>query len=108
MTIYVSGAMTGIENYNHPRFNAAAARLRAAGMDVTNPAEYPFVDGWEWADYMKRDIILLMQCDSIYMLEGWSDSNGARIERKLAMDLGFKVYYENPKAEAFKEGTAKI
>lgn len=39
MKIYLAGPMTGIKDLNFPRFHGEAARLRALGHQVINPAE---------------------------------------------------------------------
>ena len=44
---------------------------------------------------MRKDIKLLMDCDCILMLKGWSVSRGASIERELAMSLGLPIFYED-------------
>ena len=44
---------------------------------------------------MRRDIKLLVDCDAVYMLDGWPESEGARVEHTLARDLGLKCYYES-------------
>jgi DNA modification methylase len=46
----------------------------------------------EWADYLKRDIPLLLGCEAIYSLEGWEDSKGAELECGIAESLGFEVF----------------
>jgi hypothetical protein len=43
---------------------------------------------------MISDIWELCRCDSIYMLENWKDSKGARIELIIAKILFKNVYYE--------------
>lgn len=43
---------------------------------------------------MGHDIKLLCDCDAIYMLNGWRESAGAKIEHKLARDLGIEIIYE--------------
>ena len=35
-----------------------------------------------------------MDCDRIYMLEGWEDSEGAKIEHMLAKELRMPCLYE--------------
>lgn len=88
MRLYISGPMTGIEDYNFPAFNAAAADLTAAGYDVENPADKGLIEGWDWEDYLRYDIKQLMDCDGIAMLRGWNSSRGARLERDVAEGLG--------------------
>ena len=93
MKIYVSGPMTGLPDLNKPAFNAEAARLRSEGHDVVNPADVNLGPGADWADYMRVDLADMLTCDTIFMLPGWESSKGARIERRLAMDLGLAVMY---------------
>lgn len=83
--IYLAGPCTGLPDANYPAFNAQAARLRALGYHVENPAENPVCSSWE--GYMRHAIAQLVTCDVIAMLPGWTNSRGARIERHLALDL---------------------
>jgi hypothetical protein len=89
--IYISGPMTGIEQFNHPAFANQAKRLRSLGFDVVNPAEHGEEVGLEWHQYLRKDIRLLVDCNAIYMLPGWSKSKGARLEHYIAVELGFSV-----------------
>lgn len=88
MKLYVAGPMTGLPDYNYPAFHAAEAGLRAAGYDVANPATLGVRDGWEWQDYMRAGLRLMLDCDGIALLDGWHASRGAQIELRLAMALG--------------------
>jgi hypothetical protein len=97
---YVSGPMTGIADFNRPAFNAAADRLRAQGHDVVNPADVNLGPGATWEAYMRVDLADMMTCDTIYMIAGWENSRGARIERRLAMDLGLTVIYADERVAA--------
>ncbi len=83
--IYIAGPMTGLPDFNFPRFNAEAARLRALGYEVENPAENPEQSTWE--GYMRHAVRQLATCDVIALLPDWQLSRGARIERHLALDL---------------------
>ena len=87
MKIYISGPMTGLPDFNRPAFNAKAAELRALGHEVVNPAELPEIPGGTWADYMKVDIKLMLDCEAIWMLPGWVNSKGACLEVHIADDL---------------------
>ena len=49
----------------------------------------------EWRDYMHIDLSMIKICDCIYMLDGWENSRGARIEHCFAKMMGLKVIYEN-------------
>ncbi|AIY32520.1 hypothetical protein PBI_LUCKY2013_159 [Mycobacterium phage Lucky2013] len=93
---YVSGPMSGLEDFNHPAFNAKAAELRAAGEEVINPAEFDAEIGPDqsWDTYLRRDLILLAQhCNKIVLLPGWQSSIGARLELHVAEQLGMTVVY---------------
>lgn len=102
---YVAGPMRGIDNFNFPAFDAAAAYLRALGHDVVNPADLGRAQGFdgtgsvtevERRDMMRRDIYELTTCDSLALLPGWENSPGARLERKVAEETGIDVYHIVP------------
>lgn len=89
--IYLSGPMTNLPEFNYPAFAAVAARLRALGCKVCNPAENGLPSGAPWVEHMRQDIRDLMDCTEIHMLPGWSRSAGARLEHHVAVALGFAV-----------------
>jgi hypothetical protein len=84
--------MTGLPDFNYPAFHAAAAKLRAMGHEVLNPAENPTPPCGTWQAYMRMALAQLVQCEGIALLPGWVDSRGALIERKLAQVLGMRVF----------------
>lgn len=89
--IYVSGGMTGLPEHNFPAFQAAAAELRAAGYDVEDPSDKGLVDGWSWSDYLRWDLGVLVKCEQVATLPGWTRSRGARLEVRVAKALGMPV-----------------
>ena len=91
--IYISGKITNNANYKAD-FEAAGLALKIAGFQPVNPAEEQLPGGATWADYMRHDIKLLCDCDAIYMLKGWRESAGAKIEHKLARELEIEIIYE--------------
>ena len=96
MRTYISGPMTGINNWNFPAFNAMERVLRAEGLDVINPARLDAGKdpaSLKWSDCLRRDISALMLCDTIVMLPGWSESRGAQLEHHVACELGLNVVY---------------
>ena len=92
--IYISGQITGIEKEAPALFKHAEANLIEMGFEVVNPMTIEHKHDLSWANYMKTDIIALMDCNAIYMLYNWTNSKGAEIERRIAIDLGMKVIYE--------------
>lgn len=91
MKLYLAGKMTGMPDLNFPAFHAEAARLRALGFEVVNPAEINPDPSAGWHACMRRDIPHLVTCDGIALMDGWEASRGARIERGLAEDLDMFV-----------------
>lgn len=89
--LYLSGAMSGIEDHNFPAFRAAAEKLRAAGYEVEDPSEKGIVEGWTWEQYLRWDLRQLTFCDALAMLPGWLDSRGANLEAHVAKALGMPV-----------------
>lgn len=89
--IYIAGPCSGLQDLNYPAFNAEAARLRAMGFEVLNPAENPEPPCGTWAGYMRMAIAQLVQCDTIRMLPGWELSDGANMEHHIAGRLGLRI-----------------
>lgn len=99
--VYISGPIKGMPiiqaQYN---FWKAKKHLEmiCPNMEILNVMVLiPYKSNWSWDDYMRRDIIHLMTCKRIYMLEGWESSKGAAIEHNLAVQLGLEIEYENKK-----------
>ncbi|WP_407059246.1 DUF4406 domain-containing protein (plasmid) [Ralstonia syzygii subsp. celebesensis] len=91
--IYIAGPMTGLPDLNFPAFHEAASALRAAGHDVVNPAEINPDPNAGWLACMRADIRELVTCDAIYLLPGWENSRGARLEARIAEGLGFQMIF---------------
>lgn len=90
-TIYISGPMTGIDDYNYPEFERHASEFRSDGIAVISPHEITPEFGLPYSHYMKRDIAALLLCDAIIMLDGWENSRGAKLEREIAIACGLRV-----------------
>lgn len=89
--LYLSGPMTGIPESNHPEFNSVAAQLRALGFTVENPAEnQPTRPLMTWSEWMRLSIAQMMKADRVVLLRGWEDSPGAKLEFKIASELGIE------------------
>ncbi len=91
--IYISGQITGNPLYK-VQFAAAARIIKFSGFEPINPAQLELGKDATWTDYMRRDLKLLCDCDSIYMLKNWKKSKGAKLEHEVAKSLGLSVHYE--------------
>lgn len=96
MKVYLSGPMTGFEEFNYPAFHAHAEALRARGHEVVSPAEQDLVSGLnpevaEWHEFIRWDLKVLVDCEAIVLMDGWHKSRGARLEHHVADALGMQV-----------------
>lgn len=104
---YIAGPMRNIPHFNFPAFHAAAAKLRAEGLYVFNPAESdyesvkldPNGDESKCEGFCRRTALavdldwIARNADGIALLPGWEASSGARAEKALADALDLKVRY---------------
>jgi predicted kinase len=101
--IYLSGPMSGLEHFNYPAFNKAAAKLRAEGHTVFNPAETGLIQretgGFDVrAAFAEYTAWICKDADAIALLPNWYDSHGAATEYALAKYIGLEVIeLEQPK-----------
>ena len=87
--VYISGPVTGRDMTEcKVDFNSAELWLTGLGYDVVNPLSYGEIENGSWEDYMKKDLKMLLDCDYIYLLDGWESSRGARVEYNVACDVG--------------------
>ena len=92
--IYIAGPMTGHENFNRPAFFEAEAYLRGQGyQEIYNPA----IARQTLSYKMLIDLGLkaLKGCNTIYMLTGWYQSRGARLEHLYALTVGLEIIYQD-------------
>jgi hypothetical protein len=89
--VYIAGKVTGMDyNEAFTMFVQHEHLLMSQGYKTINPLRIiPANCNWEIA--MCIGICAMVKhCDKIHMIENWTDSNGARIEKQLAEDLGYK------------------
>lgn len=98
---YLGGPMTGIPQFNFPRFHEVGDILRAQGYNIISPAEVDepetgaaalaspdgapgtgTANGETYEDFLGRDLIIvtLPTCRGMICLEGWQNSRGATAE----------------------------
>ena len=90
--MYISGPITNAPDFME-KFAEAEKHLKTRGFEVVNPATLLHKHGRSRGEYMVEGLKALLDCDGVYMLKGWGNSRGARIEKRIAQDLGFKLIY---------------
>ena len=95
-TIYLSGPMSGLPDYNRAAFNLRAEALRAAGYTVNNPAEISVTHGTSkpYGFYFKRAMQQLLQSDVVYVFGDITQSKGAQTEINVAKMAEMPVIWE--------------
>lgn len=95
MRIYISGPMTGIIDYKK-YFDDAEEKLKELGLHVFNPASTDAVlpSCMTYDEILKIDLDLLEMCDAIFLLKGWQNSKGAKIELQKALDMHISIFLE--------------
>ena len=95
MKIYISGAISGTDDYME-RFARAEKELTEKGWSVVNPAKVnaQLPEDTTYEEYMKMSILMLDMCDSVYMLKGWEKSCGANREYGYAMAKEKTIFIE--------------
>ena len=94
--IYISGPISGLKFSVVERgFADAAADFDARGWLPVNPLRNGLPMTAAWEQHLAADIIELIKCRAIYMLRGWKDSHGARLEHAIAKKCDLQIIYEN-------------
>jgi len=92
MNVYISGPISGQDKATQRfNFDSAQAEWEAKGYMVINP--FPIAKE-SYEEGLRACIKLLCECDTIYMLNGWSKSIGAKLEHKIASAIGMNILYE--------------
>ena len=79
MKIYLSGKISGTDlSHTRKRFIDVADKLQALGHEVTNPLCNGLSEAAPWEEHIAKDIINLIGCEGIYMLQGWEYCQGVR------------------------------
>jgi len=108
LAIYISGPMRGYPEFNFPAFFDAEKYIDnqlTTGPDVTviNPARLDNQEEGEkpFSYYLRRDLleILAHGVNAMFMLPGWQNSEGARLEHDVAKALDMQIRYLCPHPE---------
>ena len=96
-SLYIIGPVTGKPEDNKPAFVAARRALKADSYTCAIPHDY-IAEGTDWNTAMRISIAAMLSMeyghkskpafDGIALLDGWEESEGAKIEKQLAEALG--------------------
>ena len=101
--IYISGPISGRDlTERRKTFAETAEMLKAKGFDVVNPMENGLPDNATTHQHMRRDIEMLMVCDLIYLMKGWTHSKGCKVEFDVATAIGLSVMFQETGLQTFK------
>lgn len=94
MIVYIAGKISGLP-YNEvlKKFGEAQTKLENQGHIVLNPTVLPW--GMPRDRYMPICMAMLLQADMIYVLSDAKQSEGALIEKCLALYQGKKVEFQD-------------
>lgn len=93
--IYISGPITGLppQEVNNI-FERIATNLNSLGWEAVNPLNNGLPSDASYNEHMLRDLDLLADCRAIFMLKGWENSKGARIEFAEAVARKMTIMFE--------------
>lgn len=124
-TIYISGKMTNMPEFNYPAFFEMEDYIRknwpyvqTRPVIIFNPARIDQehnldpnnrTNSREW--YLTRALEMLLKCNTIIMLDGWEESAGARLEYDIARELKMVILDQRLKpykTDILKEASIQI
>ena len=102
------GPMSGHLNYNYPMFSMAAKKWRDRGAFVYNPAEITGAGASDdWAYFMRRNIMSLMESNYGVLLPGWDKSCGSIYEHFTCVAFGLGLIQDQP-LKLISEGSVNV
>lgn len=98
--IYLSGPISSLPLEAARRaFKQAEATLQAQGWEVVNPLDNGLPVDAPWEQHLAEDVLQMLTCKAVYMLRGWENSQGARLEYALAQRVKMRVIFETQMTE---------
>ena len=93
MKIYISGPISG---YNLNERKAAFGKVQEYLLNkgYKQPVNPFSSEVKSYSDYMRADLKLLLDCDAIFLMNGWNHSKGCIAERNVAEICGMKIIKE--------------
>lgn len=95
--VYLSGPITSLPLEDARRiFESAEEFIEKLGHTAVNPMKNGLTPESTWEEHMKRDLAMLLECDTICMLPNFRESKGAMLELDVAIALGMNPLRYTP------------
>lgn len=90
--VFLSGKISGLPiRVAKGKFDAAQKFFNEKGVICCNPCrQFAFAS---WEDNLIRDLMLIKQCDTLCLIEGWEKSIEAKIEKQYAEAIRKEIVY---------------
>lgn len=93
--VYLSAPISGYDiNERRETFERVENELKKLDYKVLSPMKNGLSQDEPTSRHMKRDIIMLLQSDAIFLMTGWNRSAGCLTELNVATACGLDVLFE--------------
>lgn len=93
--IYLSGPISYLPIEAARRaFKRAEETLQVQGWEVVNPFDNGLPVEASWEQHLAEDLLQLLTCKAVFMMRGWENSLGARLEHALAQRVKMRIIFE--------------
>lgn len=95
--VYLSGPITSLPLEDARRiFESAEEFIFKLGYIAVNPMKNGLSPESTWEEHIKKDLAMLLECDTICMLPNFRESKGAMLELDVAIALGMSALRYTP------------
>lgn len=92
---YIAGKITGLSKTEADAlFSIAQIEVASRDLEPISPLDLPHKHGGTWEEYMREDLMKLLECKYLYALTNWTQSPGARFEVHAALTVGIEVIFQ--------------
>jgi hypothetical protein len=93
--VFLSGPVTGLDYEQVKKnFNQAEQLFLDKDYQVMNPVTF-VPAGEDWNKAMRRCLVAISSCNTIYLLKGFEGSRGSTLELVIAHELEMEVIFED-------------
>lgn len=93
--VYLSAPISGYDiNERYETFERVENELKKLGYKVLSPMKNGLSHDEPTSHHMKRDIIMLLQADAIFLMKNWNRSAGCLTKLHVATACGLEVWFE--------------